>query len=363
MSQFATWDTWTQFSAPEKQSFEGGPKRCFNRIYYGPPGTGKTYQMFEVLKQHYTDPQNPDSRYYEVVTFHPSFSYADFMEGPQPETTQSSLPGHAEGAQPLPASVHRVVRDGRFKQLCNVARANPERRYAMAIDEINRGDIRQIFGELITLTEPEQRDPLVAADDAAHYQVRLPYSGEWFSVPHNIDIIASLNSADDAHALADTALRRRFEFVAVWPDARLLDHLTVEVGHQQICIGPILQKLNERIEYLYDRHHTIGHAYFMGLEQIADPAARFAALKHIMRFQILPLLEDYFAADWEKIRLVLGDHYKSPENQFVAVNTTASHLELFGFNTPLDQDSEKVIYRIQDSAFEYPESYIDIYNL
>ncbi len=178
---------------------------------------------------------------------------------------------------------------GIFREIATKAQDDPDNPYVLIIDEINRGNISRIFGELITLVEPSKR-----AGNAEGITVRLPYSKEDFSVPNNLHIIGTMNTADRSLALMDTALRRRFDFVEVPPDPSLIEKMVGEVNLKEM-----LTAINQRIEALYDRDHTIGHAFFMGVESISD-------LARVFRQNILPLLEEYFFEDWEKISLVLG---------------------------------------------------------
>ena len=268
-----------------------------NRIYYGPPGTGKTYELSKLLEERYG---KGGSNRFTFVTFHQSYGYEEFVEGLRPVLDEDAGAGQ----------VRYEIRTGAFKELCDRARPDPDGRYAMVIDEINRGNIAKIFGELITLAEPDKREGKANA-----VTVTLPYSGESFSVPPNVDIIGTMNTADRSLALLDTALRRRFEFVAMMPDTRdgpdaPLGGLRVTADGYEIDIPRMLAAINRRIEALYDHDHCIGHAYFMELRDAEDDAGRMEVLARVFRRNVLPLLEEYFFEDWRKIRLVLADNRK-----------------------------------------------------
>jgi 5-methylcytosine-specific restriction enzyme B len=300
---------------------------------------------------------------YSFVTFHQSYGYEEFVEGLRPV-----LAGEAEAGE-----VAYEIRPGVFKELCRKARQAPDQRFAMVIDEINRGNISKIFGELITLIEADKRDPLDGSAPPA--EVILAYSGEKFSVPANVDIIGTMNTADRSLALLDTALRRRFEFVPLMPDTRAekdpaeqdsapLTGLVVTTDAGVIDIRLLLQRMNERIEALYDRDHGIGHAYLTALAGVDDGPLRFEALAATFRNRIVPLLEEYFFEDWRKIRLVLADNQKSDTAiQFIreSVDHEQDLSALFGNDHGLDSYATKRRYLVQESAFSQPEAYIRIY--
>lgn len=284
---------------------------------------------------------------YTFVTFHQSYGYEDFVEGLRPV-----LGGDGEAGE-----IQYEIRSGAFKDLCRRARTAPEQQFAMVIDEINRGNISKIFGELITLIETDKRE---GAEHAV--SVTLPYSGERFSVPRNVDIIGTMNTADRSLALLDTALRRRFEFIESMPEPAELAGTLVSHNGVDIDLEQLLVKLNQRIEALYDRDHTVGHAYFTRLKDLNE-ADRFSELKAVFRNKIIPLLEEYFFEDWQKIRLVLGDNQKAiPEHQFVhEVDRQEDLLALFGSKHELDQYAVRARYQLNPAALDRPEAYVGIY--
>ncbi|HED8345876.1 TPA: AAA family ATPase [Campylobacter jejuni] len=163
--------------------------------------------------------------------------------------------------------------------------------YIIIIDEINRGNVSKIFGELITLIEASKR-----IGEKEELKVTLPYSGEKFGVPKNVYIIGTMNTADRSITSLDTALRRRFEFVEMMPDVSKLS-----MDCEGINLQELLKAINTRIEYLLDREKTIGHAFFIGVENLND-------LKSIFQNKIIPLLQEYFYNDYALINEVLNDN-------------------------------------------------------
>lgn len=287
-------------------SIDTGISFPLNRIIYGPPGTGKTYHTIkyavEIVENRISDRNESYSeirrRYDEYAlkgrikfaTFHQSFGYEDFVEGIKPMIVDRY------GKETISANseTHMVylTKEGVFKKICLLAKKNPTLNYVMIIDEINRGNISQIFGELITLIEDTKRG----------MEAALPYSREMFSVPPNLYIIGTMNTADRSLAILDTALRRRFEFAEMLPEPALLSH---DCDGIDLC--EMLTAINQRIEYYYDREHTIGHAYFMENGVSIDSVDK---LKKIFKSRIIPLMQEYFFDDYEKIMLILNDDKK-----------------------------------------------------
>ena len=223
----------------------------------------------------------------KLITFHQSYSYEEFIEGIRPNLNNTR------------GELSYELCDGIFKELSEKAEKDPGNNYVLIIDEINRGNISKIFGELITLIEDSKR--ISINDKTVGLKVELPYSKTPFGVPNNLFIIGTMNTADRSITNIDTALRRRFtfrEFPPIW------DHESIGiVKHQTIDINLqiVLKVLNSRIEYLMDRDHLIGHSYFMNVITWESLCDKF-------RNNIIPLLQEYFYNDWEKIALVLGDN-------------------------------------------------------
>ena len=220
-----------------------------------------------------------------------------------------------------------------------------KKNHVFIIDEINRGNISKIFGELITLIEPTKR-----IGQTEGQKVRLPYSQKLFGVPNNVYLIGTMNTADRSIATIDTALRRRFNFKEMLPDAEVLDGIYVE----DVSIKDIFIKMNKRITVLFDREHTLGHAYFLPLKY----APTIETLANIFENSIIPLLQEYFYEDYEKIRMVLGDNQKDSEDkQFITIEEN-DYNDLFG-DTDYDFD-EMSTYKINSFALTNIEAYRSI---
>lgn len=213
------------------------------------------------------------------VTFHPAFTYEDFMEGLRPERGGGF-----------------AVRDGVFKRLCRLAHGHPEHDFVLIIDEINRADTAKTFGELITLLEDDKRS---APGSLGEHPITLPYSDapdNLFSVPDNVYIIGTMNTADRSITLMDVALRRRFTFVEVPPRPELI------TGNEGgLALDALLTRLNGRLTADLDADHRIGHAYLMG-EELGVKGVAFR-----WRHKVVPLLQEYYSGREKDLAGLLGE--------------------------------------------------------
>ena len=333
-----------------------------NQILYGPPGTGKTYstvshalaivdgvkpnaeitepdrQRFRRLRFKRAADSAPAEGRIAMVTFHQNYAYEDFVEGIRPALATT---GGDRGA--TSAEIGYELRPGIFRRICEAAKNAGGERFVLIIDEINRGNIPKIFGELITLIEPSRR---LDADDAT--TVTLPYSGDQFGVPNNLYIIGTMNTADRSIQQLDTALRRRFTFVERMPDP---EHELVPEEVSGVNCRKMLRAMNQRIALLMDREHQIGHTYLFDVKTMKQLAGRF-------RNRIFPLLQEYFYDDWRKIRAVLGGNAFVNERKIGEGHAKDLAQE---FDLP---DDETVIYErlpLDDPAWEDASEYKAIY--
>lgn len=339
-----------------------------NLILYGPPGTGKTYNsvIYAVAicdgkpVDELTDYAAVMSRYNELkkagrisfTTFHQSYGYEEFIEGIKPIIDENKQ------------DIGYTIEPGVFKKFCDNAKSitrtstgiestvieeNTEP-YVFIIDEINRGNISKIFGELITLIESTKRAGMPEEASAI-----LPYSGDEFSVPSNVYILGTMNTADRSIALMDTALRRRFQFVEMMPDSDVLRKIRADKV-EDLDVAAMLDKINERIEYLYDREHTIGHAFFTDLKDDAT----LEKLQSIFEKSVIPLLQEYFYEDYQKIQLVLGDNAKSDDSLKFIIDEKVVAKNIFKGNVEDVIDLPEKKYSINSKAFENINSYKEI---
>ncbi|WP_419657522.1 ATPase associated with various cellular activities AAA_5 [Desulfosarcina variabilis str. Montpellier] len=294
--------------------FEGVPgriqailERKGQVILYGPPGTGKTYwakkTAQDLASQHkfgkaYEELSKEEAKIIHSVTkdgqglvrlctFHPAYGYDDFIEGYRPKTVKDQMVFE--------------LRDGILKQLCDDADNEPDNKYYLIIDEINRGDIPRIFGELLTIIENDKRGT----------PVLLPNSGTSFCFPQNVYLLGTMNTADRSIALLDAALRRRFGFIELMPDTSVLGNTVIE----GIPLGPWLEALNAKIcDHIGRdaRNLRIGHAYFLSK---GKPINTYTKLVQVMQDDIFPLIEEYCYEDYEKVFKILGGSIVDQENQ------------------------------------------------
>jgi 5-methylcytosine-specific restriction enzyme B len=291
-----------------------GLQRRGQVILYGPPGTGKTYaaRRFVVwwllsragapeaswilgdraaLAEHeqiLSTARTGSVPQLSVITFHPSYSYEDFVEGYKPRPTDGR------------GGLELELRDGIFKRICRAAASDP-RPYLILIDEINRGNIPKIFGELITLLELDKRE----------IRVVLPYSGETFSIPPNVFIIGTMNTADRSIRLLDAALRRRFAFIERLPDPEVLQGAAVD----RLALDAFLLELNQRILKYVGREKQIGHSFFLDRE--GKPITRSEDFVAHFLSEVLPILQEYAFEDYTLLGQLLGDGVVDTELQVI----------------------------------------------
>jgi len=265
-------------------------------IFYGAPGTGKTYAM----NKEYHNISNPAHRFF--VTFHQSYAYEEFIEGIKPETDKGNV-------------IYKCF-DGIFYKACDMASQLlvgknlqeyieakeknetlegendfKDKIVLFCIDEINRANISSVFGDLISLIEDTKRIGL-----ENQLIVTLPYSKRKFGVPRNLKIIGTMNTADRSILVIDSALRRRFKFKEFLPN---YEEISSEIAKK------ILDNLNSRIRVVLDKDHQIGHSYFMNIEK--GSITEHLEVFNVLKSKIIPLLQEYFYNDNERIKYVLNE--------------------------------------------------------
>ncbi|MCY3676539.1 MAG: AAA family ATPase [Gemmatimonadetes bacterium] len=328
-----------------------------NTILYGPPGTGKTWhtvtRAVAIVEGREVDDvaqeerltvkrrfeEHRDAGRIEMVTFHQNTTYEDFVEGIRPVLAGTpDRDPEASGESGHSGDVQYEMSRGVFRRIAERATDDPDARYVLIIDEINRGNIARIFGELITLIEDSKR---IGEHDEA--RVTLPGSNTDFGVPANLHVLGTMNTADRSIALLDTALRRRFVFEEMMPDP---SHSGIANDLDGIDCGKLLEAMNRRIAVLLDREHQIGHTYLLGADTLV-------ALANTFRNRIMPLLQEYFYDDWEKIRAVLNN------NGFVLKSRPPKELVGLGL-----VDEDRSVYELapaQDDRWADARSYRKIY--
>jgi 5-methylcytosine-specific restriction enzyme B len=299
---------------PVLPEIRSGLQRRGQVVLYGPPGTGKTYaaRRFAVwwllsragapeaswilgdraaLAEHehvLSTVRIGGVPQLSMITFHPSYSYEDFVEGYKPRPTDGR------------GGLELDLRDGIFKRICRAAADDP-RPYLLLIDEINRGNVPKIFGELITLLELDKRG----------ISVLLPYSGESFSIPPNVFIVGTMNTADRSIRLLDAALRRRFAFIELLPDPEVLQGAAVD----RLALDAFLLELNQRIIKYVGREKQIGHSFFLDRE--GTPITRSEDFVAHFLSEVLPILQEYAFEDYTLLSQLLGDGIVDTELQVI----------------------------------------------
>lgn len=316
-------------------------------ILYGPPGTGKTFKM-----QHdYIDKFSKEDCF--VTTFHQSFSYEEFVEGLKPilsskdktETQSSDVKYEIEKgifykaceravevagykATDYETALQNCIADsGRAAKMSEAIKSN--KIVLLCIDEINRANVSAVFGDLISLIEPSKR--IGAKNEMI---VTLPYSKKAFAVPANLMIVGTMNTADRSIQLLDSALRRRFRFEELLPNYNQITNETAKA---------ILQKINARIRCLLDKDHQIGHSYFI---EVTTDLDIFKALRDC----VIPLLEEYFYNDTQKIRQVLNEKDNTENPFYVSDNDALEALNSIDIDN--DYDNEKKLYMLNPKLTE-----------
>lgn len=339
-----------------------------NFILYGPPGTGKTYNVInkalEIIDpEGYSEMAEDNNReailnqYKELVdkgqiafcTFHQSYGYEEFIEGLKSDgkgnfvTEDGILKTISYNAayEALKDEYKEEEEDYLDKKLkvnefINKEKAFKEaKKFVLIIDEINRGNISKVFGELITLLEEDKR-----IGTSNQIVVNLPYTKEKFSIPNNLYIIGTMNTSDKSIAQIDIALRRRFIFEEMMPNYDILDET------DGIELDRLLNTINERVEFLLDRDHLIGHAYFVNCKSASD-------VINVIVNKVVPLLQEYFYGDNEKVGMILGGIGSSKHDKYIVYREEKSASKIFkGFRNIGDIGSKEFFIVKSDITIE-----------
>lgn len=335
-----------------------------NFILYGPPGTGKTYNVInkalEIIDpEGYLEMAEDNNRetilnkYKELVdkgqiafcTFHQSYGYEEFIEGLKSDGKGNFVTEDGILKRIAYNAAYEGLKDEykedevsydhkklKVNNYINKEKAFKEaKKFVLIIDEINRGNISKIFGELITLLEEDKR-----IGTSNQIVVNLPYTKEKFSLPNNLYIIGTMNTSDKSIAQIDIALRRRFIFEEMMPDYEVLDEV------DGIKLDELLIKINERVEFLLDRDHLIGHAYFVSCNSYSD-------IINVVINKIIPLLQEYFYGDNEKVGMILGGIGLSEDDKYIVYKEEKSASKIFkGFKNISDIGS-KEFFRVKSN--------------
>ena len=341
------WIGWVAENLVDLNLVEEIHEERFNRYYYQITEAGRNL-IEEVVNKWQSEYSSLFGKYInyetgvglgqiEFITFHQSYSYEEFIEGIRP---------NLDGENELTYSLEKGI----FKRVSDRAKLDQNNNYVIIIDEINRGNISKIFGELITLIEPSKR--LFTENDEHPKKVTLPYSKKRFGVPKNLYILGTMNTADKSIALLDSALRRRFSFTEMLPNSGVVKNNISIAG---IEVEKLFESINSRIEFLIDKDHTIGHSYFL---KIKDNQT-VEGLASIFKNEIIPLLTEYFYGDFEKIQLVLGENkdWKSKSDSKFFFNRKPSQQKtLFGKEEAVEGYDEKIIFELNDDLLGLKEN-------
>ena len=325
-------------------ALEKDPSFPLNLILQGPPGTGKTYRSIALasslaqgnysmaryivsgkdindddyngLQSHYQNDLlsfdtngEPSKGHIAFTTFHQSYSYEEFVEGIFPKVDEKG-------------SLTYSIKDGIFKRIADLALRHPHENYVLLIDEINRGNVSKILGDLISLLEGDKR-----LGGEHELKAVLPYSRTLWGVPANLYLIGTMNTADRSIERLDTALMRRFAFFEIGPNPALLSNRLLGNGNDSLSLQELLEAMNERIKRYLGPERMIGHSYFMGLGKDVSREA----LAEVFRNRILPTLLESALGDYRKVKKVLGEEGEGKPGIVRAIGEEDSYEDPAGY--------------------------------